>query len=173
MNKTFAVSYISGSDNIPGPMPRNLRITGKGVTVFGLLSKYKETLPWDVIQRADIKHFAIDDTNSTAMALLVGVPGVKRTGSSILITYKKPSGEIKVLVIETNFIHTVDNIKRTIDKQLLKKFGTVERVPLARTVEKPSNPVDKIASLEKLSALRKDGTLTEAEFQEQKTSLLN
>ena len=183
---TYAVNYVEGSEHIIGPMPRNLSVTRKGVHIFLILSKYQDMIPWDAIQRADIRHYTIDDKTSAGGALVGGLllgpvgaiagglSGGKRTGTDLNICYLTPSNEKKVLVINVNYAGTADRIKRKIDSQLKKRFGTSERATLdSFTPKHDSVVIDKIASLEKLSALRKDGTLTEAEFQEQKTSILN
>ena len=183
----YLVKYIAGGQNLHTPGNKNLLFVKEGVKVEVpvLFSKEKDVLIWENIQRADIKEDVEKNLVSIGKAIAGGVlfggvgaligaaTGSKKVVTSLFISYLTASNENKLLIL-TMSPQYAHKIKLKIDEELINRFGTAERIKLKEEKEVPaSSDAERIQALSKLAEMHEQGILNDAEFEEQKTRLLN
>lgn len=136
---SYYITYLEGSDNFREPMKTNIAFKRNGIRVGVVFMKSNsEFIPWENILRADFTSKLVEQRASIGKALVGGLifgpagaivgglSGQQVNDRMVSIIRRKEDGTIAPLILEATSGVPL-TIKKKIDEELLKRFGTTDR----------------------------------------------
>ncbi|MNT48143.1 hypothetical protein D3C72_1849080 [compost metagenome] len=136
---SYYITYLDGSDNFQEPMKTNFAFKRNGIRVgVVFIQSNSEFISWENILRVDFTSKLVEQRVSIGKALIGGLifgpagaivgglSGKQVNDRMVSIIRRKEDGSIGPIVLEgTSGVPLL--IKRKIDQELTKRYGTTDR----------------------------------------------